>query len=118
VLLLGAGSAVAGTSFPTTITHDNRTSVAPDVYLDSGQVSSDKRVCVFLRLVKVIAHYPNGSTEIIELDLTSFYGAWATKGNFAGSDSAIAKVAKLSFRNRHGRRTLCEPDSVELTGDT
>jgi hypothetical protein len=113
VSLLCVGSAIAGgRSHPTTITHDSHTSVGPDVYVDSGQVISTKR-CTYLRVVAVKAHYPDGSQRLLDVDIGSVRGAWATRANFPGADSATAKVFKRRYRS-HGRRHTCRPASIEL----
>ena len=67
--------------------------------------------CRALRLVKLIGHYPSGRTELLDLDLTSAGGAWATKADLTETDRVKARVAKYTY-GRRGNRKVCQPDSV------
>jgi hypothetical protein len=114
-VLLFASSAIARKSFPTTITHDGF--VAPGaggIFVDSGHVTSPQFRCRSLRVVTLIGHYPSGRTKLLDIDLTSLRGAWATKADLTGTDRVKARVRKSSFR-RHGHRKVCRPDSVVFT---
>jgi len=110
--LLFASSAMARRSFPTTITHDGSVALgAGGIYLDSGHVTSPQPRCRFLRLVTLIGHYPSGRTELLDLDLTSAGGAWATKADLTGTDRVKVRVRQSTFR-RHGKRKVCRADTV------
>jgi hypothetical protein len=111
-VLLFASSAIARTSFPTTITHDGSVALgAGGTFVDSGHVTSPQFRCRSLRLVTLIGHYPSGRTELLDLDLTSAKGAWATKADLTGTDRVKARVRSSSFR-RHGHRKVCQADTV------
>ena len=111
-VLLCAGSAMAQRSFPTTITHDGSVALgAGGTFVDSGHVSAPRFQCRLLRVVKLIGHYPSGRRELLDIDLTSAGGAWATKADLTGTDRVRARVRKSSFR-RHGDRKVCQADSV------
>ena len=62
-VLLFASSAIARTSFPTTITHDGSVALgAGGTFVDSGHVSSPRFQCRALRIVTLFGHYPSGRT--------------------------------------------------------
>jgi hypothetical protein len=112
-VLLFASSAIARKSFPTTITHDGSVplGVGGTFVVDSGHLASPQFRCRSLRVVTLIGHYPSGRTELLDADLTSLKGAWATKADLTGTDRVTARVRKSSFR-RHGHRKVCRADSV------
>ncbi len=117
-VLLFASSAVARTSFRTTITHDGSVALgAGGFYVDSGHLSSPRFQCRVLRLVKLIGHYPSGRTKLLDIDLTSFNGAWATKADLTGTDRLRARVAKSTF-GRRGDRKVCRANSVVFPAPT
>jgi hypothetical protein len=110
-VLLFASSAMARTSFPTTITHDGSVALGTGgTYLNSGHVSSPRLQCRVLRIVKLFGHYPSGRTELLDIDFTSFRGAWATKADLTGTDRLRARVTKYRFGRRD--RKVCRADSV------
>ena len=112
VVLLCASSAMARRSFPTTINYDGSALVGTaGTFVSSGHLSSPRPQCRFLRFVKLIGHYPSGRTELLDLDFTSLFGAWATKADLTDTDRVIARVAKYTF-GRKGHRKVCRPDSV------
>jgi hypothetical protein len=111
-VLLFAGSAIARTSFPTTITHDGSVALgAGGTFVDSGHVSAPRFQCRVLRVVKLIGHYPSGRRELLDIDLTSAGGAWATKADLTGTDRVKARVRKYTF-GRRGHRKVCQADAV------
>jgi hypothetical protein len=84
---------------------------AGGTYVDSGHVISPQFRCRYLRIVTLIGHYPSGRTKLLDADLTSLNGAWATKADLTGTDRVKARVRKSSFR-RHGDRKVCRADTV------
>jgi hypothetical protein len=114
-----AGIAMAGRqSFPSTITHDGSVPVGGGgIFVSSGHVTSPRFQCRVLRLVKLVGHYPSGRTELLDLDLTSAGGAWATKADLTETDRVRARVAKYKF-GRRGNRKVCQPDSVVFPSPT
>jgi hypothetical protein len=110
-VLLCASSATAR-SFPTAITHDGSVALgATGTVVDSGRVKSRKARCRFLRLVKLVGHYPDGTTKLLDVDFTSARGAWGTKADLTGADRAKAVATRSSF-GRRGHRKVCRPASV------
>ena len=110
-VLLCASSAIAR-SFPTAITHDGSVALgATGTFVDSCRVKSRKGRCRILRLVKLVGHYPNGTTQLLDIDFTSLEGAWGTKANLTGVDHAKAVATRFAF-GRHGHRKVCRPASV------
>ena len=118
-VLLLASSAMARTSFRTTITHDGSVALGSGggFFVDSGHLSSPRFQCRVLRLVKLIGHYPSGRTKLLDIDLTSFSGAWATKADLTGTDRLRARVAKSTF-GRRGDRKVCRANSVVFPAPT
>jgi len=112
VVLLFASSAMARRSFETTINYDGSAPVGTGgIFVSSGHLSSSRVQCRVLRLVKLVGHYPSGRTELLDIDFTSFRGAWATKADLTDTDHATARVAKYTF-GRKGHRKVCRADSV------
>jgi hypothetical protein len=108
-LLLLASSAIARSSFPSAITHVGSESVGGGKFLDSGRVTSPKGACTRLRVVKLVGQRQSGATELLDFDVTSFSGTWATTAPHApfGKVTATAVKERLS----HGR-IVCKPASV------
>ena len=110
-ILVFASSAMARRVFPTTIIHDGSAALTGGYSVESGHLSTPRSQCRLLRLVKLIGHYPSGSTKVLDLDLTSFRGAWAMKADLTGTDHLTARVTKYKF-GRRGHRKVCQADSV------
>jgi hypothetical protein len=110
VVLLWAGTA-SGTTYSTTITHDGSATLTGGSTVDSGHVKSSGRLCSLFRTVKLFAHYPDGSTQLLDIDLTSVRGAWATKADLDGADRVKAKAIRESFRVHHHRK-VCKAAAV------
>ena len=107
VVLLFASGAMARRSFPTTINYDGSARVGTGgIFVSSGHLSSSRVQCRVLRLVKLVGHYPSGRTELLDIDFTSFSGAWATKADLTETDHVRARVAKSTF-GRKGHRKVC-----------
>jgi hypothetical protein len=104
---LTVGVTLAGarpTSVPTTITHDGSVDLGNGKFLLSGQVTSHRELCRFFRIVKVTAHYPDGTTRLLDQDLTSDAGAWAVKADISGAERLKAKVRVGKIYGGHGGR--------------
>lgn len=91
-------------SFPTTIAVDSSTHLGEARFLYGGRIGSPKRRCRFLRIAALIARFPSGRERAVDIDLTSFNGAWALTGNLAGATSARIVIP----RERRGRRVVCK----------
>jgi hypothetical protein len=112
----------------TTISHDS------DVLLSSGQSVISGHldapfICRFFREVKVKAHYPNGTTRLLDQDLASNAGAWAVKANINRADRLkatatreVVHVVRVGVsgsppgvgygKAHHGRKVICDAASV------
>jgi hypothetical protein len=109
VLAIGVGIASANTRFfPTTISHDGTVGLGHGKVLVSGQVKSHREVCQMNRVVKLTAHYPNGRTQLLDLDVTSDAGAWSAKADISGADRLKAKA----LVGKHERRYPSPPPGV------
>ena len=111
VLMLGVGAASARTSYPSEITRESSVELPGGKTLASGEVTSPYRLCSVLRGVKLIGHYPDGSTELLDVGLTSINGAWATKADLSGADRVKAVALRSAFRVHH-RRKVCDRAAV------
>jgi hypothetical protein len=112
-VLVCASSAMAR-SFPTTITHDGSVALGTTgISVDSGRVRSPKPFCQLFRIVKLVGHYPGGTTKLLDVDFTSVKGAWGTKADLTGADRVTARATRFAFR-RHGHRKVCLADAVSF----
>ncbi|MGH2925538.1 MAG: hypothetical protein ACRDK1_06130 [Solirubrobacterales bacterium] len=103
VAAMGVGVASATThSYPTKITHDGTADLGHGKFLFSGQVLSRREVCQMNRIVKLVAHFPNGRTQLLDLDSTSDAGAWALKAvDIRGADRLKAKALVGKYERRY-----------------
>ena len=104
-LLLGASSGTALARVPTELTLDSSTAVGGGYWVDSGRLLTRGFRCSS-RPVRLLGIRPNGSTVLLDWDLTSLPGnAWATRSKRSGYQDVKAKV----------RRTKrCKGDSVRV----
>ena len=109
--IVGVATASARTSYPTKISHDGSVTLPGGQTLDTGHVTSTYRRCSRFRGMKLIGHYPDGGTKLLDIDLTSFGGAWATKADLAGASASRPWQIKETLRIHH-RRRVCEPAVV------
>ena len=100
---------------PTKITHDGSVNLGNGKFLFSGQVRS-REVCQMNRVVKLKAHYPNGRTDLLDLDTTSDAGAWAAKAvDISGADRLKVRVGVAKYERRYPSPppgTVCKAASV------
>jgi hypothetical protein len=130
LLVVGTVSAYRSNArhVPTTITHDSAVLLSSGQTVISGHLDAPL-ICTFFRGVKVKAHYPNGTTRLLDQDLASNAGAWAVKANVSRADrlKAIATrevvhVLRVSVsgsppgvgygKAHHGRKVICDAASV------
>ena len=80
----------------------------------AGNVHSPRRACIANRKVKMVVHYTDGSTQLLDTDLTSKHGAWSGGGRFRSGDvdRAVAKV--LRKRISRDPRRICKAASTPL----
>ncbi len=103
----GDGSPVTVDSIATFITHDATVDLGGGKSLIGGQVISHREICQMDRLVKLTAHYPNGTTQLLDLDITSDGGAWSVKADIGGADRLKAKVTRQARRR---------PNNIAVSG--
>jgi hypothetical protein len=97
------GSAAALGRAPTTLTIDSSVEVEDGYWVDSGRMITRGFLCD-ARPVRLIGKRPDGTTKLLDWDLTSVPGnAWATKSRRTGFEKVTAKVK---------RTKRCEGDSV------
>jgi hypothetical protein len=106
------GTAAAVTHYPTTL---DSTGVfvgpGPDRFLEFGQVHSPKPACRANRGMKIVAHYPDGPSQVIDRGRSSRNGAYAMVGDFSGSNGATIRAARKVIGPR-GHHRVCDPGSV------
>ena len=108
-MLIAPGSALAGTPhFPTTVVFDGSVEASDGDGIYTGHLESPKPACVieagrFMRLY--------ADDAIVDLEFTSFYGAWAMKADTTGVSTLEARVVRYRFGPK-GHRKICDPDSV------
>jgi hypothetical protein len=101
VAVLGAmvamGAAVAAdaatTHYATTVDSTGTSSGSGDQFIEYGRVHSPKPACRSERSLRMVAHYPDGSTKVLDTTTSSRNGAYAMFADFKGSDGAVIKVA-------------------------
>lgn len=105
--VIGTGTAVARRSVSTTITHDSSVELSSGVFLDTGRLTSRSAYCRALREVRLVGMSSDGSTTDLDVDLSSYFGAWATLADYSGYTRVKAKATRLKFRTQSGRRKVC-----------
>jgi hypothetical protein len=106
--MLGTGTADARRLVPTTITHDSSVALGSNVFLDTGHVTSRSDYCRTLREVRLVGMTSDGSRTDLDVDLSSYFGAWATLADYSGFARVKAKATRLKFRTRRGQRRVCK----------
>ena len=116
VALAAAVGTVAArvTHYPTTL---NATGTfvgpPPQRFLEYGQVHSSKGACRANRSLKMSAHYPDGSTKVLDTDRSSAKGAYAMVGDFEGADGGTIHAAEKRI-GKPGHRRVCDAGSVPV----
>ena len=115
VALLGAAAtAHAATIHYATTVDATGAAAAPapsSSFIEYGRVHSPKAACRSGRKLTMVAHYPNGTTKVLDTTTSSHNGAYAMVGDFAGSDGGVIKVAKKTFGTK-GHLRVCDRASV------
>jgi hypothetical protein len=106
--ILGTGTADARRLVPTTITHDSSVALSANTFLDTGHVASRSDRCRTLREVRLVGMSSDGNTMDLDVDLSSYFGAWATLADYSGFTRVKAKATRLRYRTRRGQRKVCE----------
>jgi hypothetical protein len=107
VAAFGAGTAVARRSISTSITHDSQVELSSGVFLDTGHLTSRSAYCRALREVRLVGFSADGRATDLDVDLSSYFGAWATLAEYSGYVRVKAKATRLKFRTHGGRRKVC-----------
>jgi hypothetical protein len=109
-LALGVGVATAATKHPTSIEYLGAAGPASDLTL-FGDLDTHRK-CRAAREMGLFKQTSNGY-KLVDVDLSSFNGAWAMKGDLTGLPDIAIKV-KRATRN-HGN-VVCKPDTIKLSG--
>jgi hypothetical protein len=115
-LMLSVDAAARTPTFPTTIIQRANWSDQADQMFFAGYVDSPKRACIPGRTVKVVIDYTDGSSQVLDTDLSSGHGAWSAGGTFDSNVTIAGGTAKV-LRKRIGRRhhhRICKADSTPL----
>ena len=108
-MLIAPGSALAGaTHIPTNVIFDGEADAGDGTTVYSGHVESPNRRCAIGAFMGLVA-----DDEFVDLDFTSFNGAWAMKTDPTGVSTLEARVQRFRF-GRKGHRKICDPDAVAI----
>jgi predicted amidohydrolase len=111
-LIAAVGTAAAITHYPTTVDATGTfVGPGPNRFIEYGQVHSSKAACRADRRLKMTAHYPNGSTKVLDTDRSSANGAYAMVGDFTNADGGKIRAAQKRI-GRPGHRRICDAGSV------
>jgi hypothetical protein len=84
--------------------------------LDGGIIASSFIPCLGRRKVQLWGRFRNGELTLLDTDVTSIGGAWATQANYMGGFVRIrAKVRQRHYRTPNGHRRLCNRGAVSWT---
>ena len=114
VALVGVTSAALARAphYATTLDATGTSAGPPSTrFIEFGQVHSTLRACRANRIVKVVAHYPDGSSKVLDTDRSSKNGAYAVVADFADSDKATIRAPRQRI-GRPGHRRICDAGSV------
>jgi hypothetical protein len=113
-LALGAGTALAAKSYPTKIKFlGTEGQSASDLTVVGGLKSNPK--CVGARKVGLYKKASSGDFKLLDVDLSSYNGAWATRADLTGAPDLAVKVTK-DTRN-HGK-VICKSDTITLSASS
>ena len=112
VLAVSLGTASGTTTYSTAIEPDYNDGPGPPVSF-IGHLTSPKAKCLPGRTVKMLTHYPNGTTKVLDTDVTSKNGFWGLRGDFTGADQGHIKVTRRTIRIHHHRR-ICAADKITI----
>ena len=110
VLAIGVTAAYAakvGTSI-TVRDYNTNTGDTDDVFV--GDLDSSKARCERGRVVRMFKQTSTGF-KLVDTDISSFHGAWGTRGNLAGEPNLKFTVARKSLN--HGA-LICQANSVKF----
>jgi hypothetical protein len=113
-LIATIGTAAAVTHYPTTLDATGTfVGPGPHRFIEYGQVHSSKAACRADRRLKMTAHYPDGSTKVLDTDRSSANGAYAMVGDFTNADGGTIRAAQKRI-GRPGHRRICDVDTVPV----
>jgi len=109
-LALGLGVASAATKYPTKIVFLGGTEGPPSDLTLFGNLDT-KRKCLAARKMGLFKLTSNGY-KLVDVDLSSFNGAWALRGDLTGLPDIAIKVKRAT--RKHGN-VVCKPDTIKLS---
>jgi hypothetical protein len=110
-------TAIAGAhraSYATFVKEDNATSPSEPPTKITGHLESPKHACVRGRTVKLLVRTEDGSTVLLDQDVSSDRGKWTLSGDLTSTHGERIKVAEKRLRKRHGHRRVCLADSIPV----
>ena len=108
VVMIGTGAADARKSIATTITHDGSVARSGGLFVDYGRVGSKSPRCRALREVRLVGQSWDGTRTALDVDLTSFFGAWATLADYSAYVRVRAKATKFRYRSGRHQAKICK----------
>ena len=108
-LALGVGVASAATKYLTKIVFLGTEGPPSDLTL-FGNLDT-KRKCRAAREMGLFKQTSNGY-KLVDVDLSSFNGAWALRGDLTGLPDIAIKVKRAT--RKHGN-VVCKPDTIKLS---
>jgi hypothetical protein len=112
-LVVGVSAAFAARKYSTDIVFlGNSTGSVQDVTL-YGDVDANAK-CVTARTVGLFKQTSNGY-KLLDVDLSSFNGAWALRADLTGTPNLAIKVQKEARRDRRNRRFVCKGATLKLS---
>jgi hypothetical protein len=113
LLTIGAGVALAAHKYKTRIDFRGATSSRsdPNDLTFYGDLNSNPK-CVGARQVGLFRETAKGSFKLIDIDLSSFNGAFGLRAEINGAPNLAIKVAKE--KRNHGK-VVCKPATQLLT---
>jgi hypothetical protein len=108
-LILGVATAVAAQSHATKLHFFGNAGHGDDQTLFGDLESNSK--CLANRKVKM-SKKVGGEFRLVDVDRSSRSGAWATRGNLAGTPDVLIRVTKDT---RKSGRVICKPDGIVLS---
>jgi hypothetical protein len=112
MLAVGVGVAFAAKSYSTKIVFMGQSGTIDDLTL-FGDLNSNKSKCLTARTVGLFKKTTSGDYKLVDVDLSSFNGAWAVRGDLTGQPDLAIKVKRAT---RNHRKIVCKPNTITLTG--
>jgi hypothetical protein len=111
-LVLGVGVASAATKYPTKIEFLGTGGPGAQDLTLFGDLNTNRK-CRGAREMGLFKDTSYGF-KLVDVDLSSFNGAWALKGDLTGQPDLAIKVKRDT--RRHGN-VVCKPNTITLSGN-